>query len=67
MKVNVSVESKVKPFLSVNWRDLLLTMLWSMISNQQEQKLRTDIKLQLSVQAHPDLPVQVILRKQVTM
>ena len=32
--------------LSVNWRDLLLTMLWNMISNLQEQKLRTDIKLQ---------------------
>ena len=31
--INVSVESKGKPFLSVNWRDLLLTMLWSMISN----------------------------------
>ena len=44
--VNVSAESKVKLFLSVSWRDLLLTMLWNMISNLLEQKLRTDIKLQ---------------------
>ena len=30
-------------------------MLWSMISNQSEQKLRTDIKLQLSVPVRPGL------------
>ena len=46
VRVNVSAESKVKLFLSVSWRDLLLTMLWNMISNLLEQKLRTDIKLQ---------------------
>ena len=46
VRVNVSAESKAKLFLSVNWRDLLLTMLWNMISNLLEQKLRTDIKLQ---------------------
>ena len=46
---------------------LLQTMLWSMISNLQEQRLRTDIKLQSSVPALQDLPVQVTLQKLVTM
>ena len=54
-------------FPSASLRDLLLTMLWSMISNLQEQRLRTDIKLQSSVPALQDLPVQVTLQKLVTM
>ena len=37
-RVNVSAESKAKPFLSANWRDLLQIMLWSMTLNRQEQK-----------------------------
>ena len=38
-------------------------MLLSMTLNQPEQKLRTDIRLQLSVPVRPDLPVQEILQK----
>ena len=37
---------KGEAVLSVSWRDSLQTMLWSMISNLQEQRLRTDIRLQ---------------------
>ena len=60
-------EDEVRQFLSANWRDLLLTMLLSMTLNQPEQKLRTDIRLQLSVPVRPDLPVQEILQKQAMM
>ena len=63
MKDSVSVVRRVKLFLSVNWKDSLLTMLWNMILNQSEQKLRTDIKLLLSVPVRPDLPAQVILQR----
>jgi len=64
---SVSAAKKARPFPSASLRDLLLTMLWSMISNLQEQRLRTDIKLQSSVPALQDLPVQVTLQKLVTM
>ena len=63
VKDSVSVVRRVKLFLSVNWKDSLLTMLWNMILNQSEQKLRTDIKLLLSVLVRPDLPAQVILQR----
>ena len=59
MKDSVSVVRRVKLFLSVNWKDSLLTMLWNMILNQSEQKLRTDIKFLV----RPDLPAQVILQR----
>ncbi len=61
-RANVSVVSKVKLFLSVNWKDSLLIMLWNMISNLKTEK-KTDIKLQLSVPVRPDLPVPEILQK----
>ena len=41
-----SAVRRARLFLSVSWRDSLQTMLWSMISNLQEQRLRTDIRLQ---------------------
>ncbi len=41
---NVSVVSKVKPFLSVNWKDSLLIMHWRMISNRKDLRRKTDIK-----------------------
>ena len=43
---SVSAVRRARLFLSVSWRDSLQTMLWSMISNLQEQRLRTDIRLQ---------------------
>ena len=63
MRDSVSVVRKARLFPSVNWRDSLLTMHLSMISNLPEQKLRTDIRLQLSVLVLPDLPVLVTLQK----
>ena len=38
VKDSVSVVRRVKLFLSVNWKDLLLITLWSMISNRPAQK-----------------------------
>ena len=54
-RANVSVESKVTRFQSVNLKDSLLITLLSMTLNLQNLRRQMDIKLQLSVLVRPDL------------
>ncbi len=41
----MSVVSKVMQYLSVNWKDLLLTMHWKMISNRKDRQKKNGHKV----------------------